>query len=97
MKIFNLEKKKVLLIVINKEYPDNQPSLLENNLFINHDIFTFKSIPDYLKDIENTKFTKKLFIIEAGKSYKKNRFFLILLIFQFWSKTTKIHIVFLCY
>ena len=76
LEIFNLEKKKVLLIVINKKFPDNQPSLLENNLIINHDILTYKSIPEYLKDIENTKFTKKLFIIEAGKRViKKIDFF----------------------
>ncbi len=74
LEIINLEKKKVLLIVINKRYPDTR--ILENNLFINHNIFTFKSIPDYLKDIEDNSLTRKLFIIKAGeKVVKKIEFF----------------------
>ena len=74
LKIFNLKNERVLLIVINKKYPD--VGITEKNVFINHNIFSYKSMPNYFKDMGDHKLQRMFFIIEANqKVIKKIEFF----------------------
>ncbi|MAW33543.1 MAG: hypothetical protein CMK56_03945 [Proteobacteria bacterium] len=73
LKISNSKKKKVLLIVINKEYPEK--GIYENKSFIIHNIFAYKCLPNYLNDIEDSTLQKNFFIIrENEKTTKKLNF-----------------------
>ena len=62
------------MIVINKKYPD--VGITEKMNLLNHNIFSYKFMPNFFKDMGDHKLQRMFFIIEANqKVIKKIEFF----------------------